>query len=539
MRSTPFPRPWRRFAPALIVAAALILTGCSGGSDDGAPASAELGDTGAELETVRVGLAASLANLYIGQEGGINNYWVAANVQEGLLGIDADGKLVPALASSWEQTDATTYVFTLRDDAKFQNGDPVTADDVVFSLNAAADPTLSPSTASYLYTFDSATASGSREVTVRTTEPDAAFLTTLTNAGSLVVTQQQFWDKYGGAIGTSDSLLLGTGPYKVTEFQPDSHVILDRVDTWWGGLPKVKQIRIDFIPDENTRLLAAQNGDLDVALSVPLKQLPQWEELSGGRVESVDDLSYTGLFFDLSVPPFDDPKVREAVASAMDRETIVDKVLRGNGEVANTIMSPPSLAAAYGGDQARDLLMRVPAHDFDLARAKELLAESTEADGFETTITYPSAGSQLGTAAQALAENLKQLGITLRVREVPTEEWLATIGDGQHGLGFMWYFSTTGDPAEISSYLLGEGNPSHIADADALELISKAGAATEPAARIDLLVELETLNAENTYAAPLWWGRSLTFFSDAVGVRTFTPYTFIGPWGNQLFAAAQ
>ena len=539
--STTRPRATRTAVAALAAAAALLLGACAGGTggtgqEEPKPPT-ELTDTGAEIDSLTVAFPGSLANLYVGQEGGILNYYLAATVQEGLVGIDASGKFVPALADDWETPDPNTYVFHIRDNAKFQNGDTVAPEDIVFSLEQAADAEASPSTSWYLSTLDSAKVTGDREITITTTKPDAAFLSTLSNVGALVVTQQKFWEDHDGAVGTADSLLLGTGPYQVTQFQPDSHVTLDRVDTWWGDLPKVKQIRVDFIPDENTRLLAAQKGDIDLAFNVPINQAQQWEKIGDGRVEAVNDLSYVGLIFDQKVEPFDDPKVREAIAKAFDRQAVAEKLLRGYGEVATAIMTPESLGQAYSPDEARSLLAEVPQHDFDLDAAKQLLDDAGAA-GFTAELTYPNTGPQLGTAAQALAENLKQIGVTLTVREIPIEEWLNTIGDGEHGLGFMWYFSTTGDPAEINSYLVGPGNPNQFESDDAARLVDEAGAAVDPKERIGKLIELETLSAEQTVNAPLWWGQTITYLDNGVGVHDFSPFTFLGPWGAQLYAAA-
>ncbi|MBL3700656.1 ABC transporter substrate-binding protein [Leucobacter luti] len=526
-----------RFGAAALVAAALTLTGCaSGGSTDSAAPEVELVDTGAELDQVTVAFPGSLANLYIGQESGILNYNLAATVQEGLVAQDPSGAVVPALAESWETPDDTTYVFTLREDAKFQNGDPVTPEDVVFSLERANDPEASPGIYYYLTNLDSAKKTGDREVTITSKAPDATFLVSLSNAGALVVTQQKFWEEAAGNVGTSDSLIMGTGPYQVTEFQPDSHVLLERVDTWWGGTPKAKSIRVNFIPDANTRLAAAQKGDIDIAFNVPINQAAEWGKIDGMRVESMNDLSYVGLLFDQNVAPFDDVDVRTAIAQSIDRAAISEKLLRGYGEAATAIMTPESLSGAYTGDEARAALAEVPQHDYDIEAAKQLIA-GTDAEGLKTELTYPNTGPQLGIAAQAIAESLGEIGIELAVREVPIEEWLATIGDGEHGLGFMWYFSTTGDPAEINSYLVGPGNPNGFESDEAAALIAEANALTEPKARAEKLIELETLNAEQAVNAPIWWGKSVTGFSNTVGITDYGPYTFTGPWGAQLFAA--
>lgn len=118
----------------------------------------------------------------------------------------------------------------------------------------------------------------------------------------------------------------------------------ERVDTWWGDLPEVKNINVKFIPDEGTRLLAAQSGDIDVAFNVPLAQPTQWEKLDNMRVDYVNDLFYVGMYFNTALEPFNDPKVREAFVHSVDRTTVGDKLLRGHGEVATAIATIALLA---------------------------------------------------------------------------------------------------------------------------------------------------------------------------------------------------
>lgn len=523
---------------ALVGASALALGACAPGSSSTPSTSASaaaLTDSGAEIDEVTVALPGSLSSLYPGTEAGILNYYIASISQEGLVAIDADGQLQPGLATSWTQPDDVTYVFELRDDAVFQDGNPVTAQDVVFSLQQAADATASPGLSYYLGGVTSVEATGPLEVTVTLAAPDAAFLTTMSTAGALFVTEQSFWEAAGGAVGTADTLTMGSGPYEVTSFEPDSSVTFERVDTWWGPLPKVKTITVEFIPDESTRLLAATNGDIDVAFNVPLAQSAQWEALDSVRVEYANDLSYVGLNFDTRVAPFDDPKVREAIAYSVDKDAIVTSLLRGHGEAATAIMTPESLSKAYSPDEARAELATIPQYEFDLDKAAAALAESDHPDGFEAEFAYPSTGPQLGTAAQAIAENLATIGITLDVKEIPIEEWLATLGDGEHGIGYMWYFSTTGDPAEVPAYLLGTGNLSGYENADIADLLAQAAAAQDPVERVDLLVQAESIQAQDVVNVPLWWGQSATAFATDLGFAKLSPFAFLSSWPTALF----
>ncbi|MCC6271033.1 MAG: LysR family transcriptional regulator, partial [Microbacteriaceae bacterium] len=288
-----------RTATVAVAASALLLAGCTATTN-----------TEQATDSITVALPGSLSSLYVGAESGILNYYIAAITQEGLVSLDADGILQPGLAESWEQPDDVTYVYELRDDAKFQDGTPVTADDVVFSLEQARDETSSPGLSYYLGGVDTVEKTGEHEVTITLTAPDSAFAANMSTGGAAFITSQKFWESVDGQVGTSGNLLLGSGPYKVTEFVPDSHVNFERVDTWWGGVPEVKNINVKFIPDEGTRLLAAQSGDIDVAFNVPLAQSSQWEGLSNMKVDYVNDLSYVGMYFNTALEPFNDPKVR-------------------------------------------------------------------------------------------------------------------------------------------------------------------------------------------------------------------------------------
>ncbi|MGZ0711584.1 ABC transporter substrate-binding protein (plasmid) [Coraliomargarita sp. W4R53] len=533
----PFPSAARLAkAGAVVTAGALLLAACSSTTPE--PSTSAGTDTGAEIDSITVAMPGSLSNLYVGQESGILNYYIASIAQEGLVSIDAQGAIQPGLAESWEQPDDVTYVYELRDDAQFQDGTPVTAEDVVFSLEQARDESSSPGLAYYLSNVDTVEQTGDSEVTVTLTAPDAAFASNMSTGGAAFITSKAFWEANEGNVGTPDALLMGTGPYEVTEFAPDSHVTFERVDTWWGELPTVKEIVVNFVPDESTRLLAAQSGDVDVAFNVPLAQSQQWEGLDTMRVDYVNDLSYVGLYFNTTVAPFDDPKVREAFAHAVDRDAYVEKLLRGHGEAATAIMTPESLAKVYDADEARDVLAEIPQWDFDLEAAKAALADSTVPDGFEVELLSPNTGPQLGTAAQALAQNLAEVGITVNVREVPIEEWLASLDvSSDYGVNFMWYFSTLGDPAEIPSYLIGPDNPSAYDNAEVNDLLAQAGAEADPAARIDLLVQAETLQAEDAISVPLWWGQSATAFANDLGMNDYSPFAFISSWPTQLYRA--
>ncbi|GAA3210462.1 ABC transporter substrate-binding protein [Actinocorallia longicatena] len=504
----------------------------------GAPSSGGKAATGGTLDVLKVALPSSISTLDVSREAGIMNYVVALLCQEALVGVGADGKLVPALAESWTSTDAKTFVYKLRQGVTFADGSPVTAADVVASLEANAK-TGSTSAFAYAYAgVDSIRATGEHEVTIVLKQTDSSFEWTV-SPGTLLVTSAAFL-KNGDKIGTPDTKILGTGPYKVTEFAPDSHVTLERNDSWWGGKAAIAKIRIDFITDDSTRLLAMRQGSADIALNVPLEQLSQWEALSGVDVLTTTDRSLVTLAFNTAVAPFDDVHVRKAVAHAVDRPGIVKSVLGGHAEVATTLPSP----AQWGGlpaDQVTAMYAGIPQYGFDLAKAREELALSKAPKGFKAELHYPNSGPQLGKAALTLAQNLRELGIELTVKEVTLEAWIAELTERKAGIAFGWYFATTGDPGEFTQQLLNGANAgkggTNIASYDVAEVtraLDDAKATTDVAARGRLIGDALTRSAADVPYQPLWWGQAATAFGPKVTVKDYGPYFFIGPWAARV-----
>ncbi|WP_425955820.1 ABC transporter substrate-binding protein [Xylanimonas sp. McL0601] len=518
----------RRGIAALTLLATALLAACAPSE----PSGSDGGGSGAAKDTLVVGLPGSLSSLDPAVEGGILNYYVAAISAEGLLGVAADGKLQPAIAESWKTPDAKTYVFQIRKDARFSDGTPVTVDDVLYSLDRARDPVASPSTASYWPELTVAQ-TGAQEVTITLAQPNVTFLSTVTNAGALWITSRAYGEKHSPA-GTSGAPGLGSGPYKAVEFAPDSHATFAADDTWWGGPARYKTVRFDFIPDENTRLLARRSGDIDIALNVPLDQVDAWKGAGDTDVLFASDHSYVGLQLDQDVKPFDDVHVRRAIAHAVDRDAIVTSILHGHGEPALGFPTPEQLGAVVGEDEANSLLAGLPQLGFDLDAAKAELAQSSVPGGFSAELAYPATGPQLGKAALALAENLKTIGIDLKVTEVPIEQWITSLDDETRGLHYTWYFSTTGDPGEVIGWYLRPDNPYGYRNPKVAQSLTDASTETDPKARVADIIAANTQANTDVAAIPLWWGQAATAVAHDLKVDEYTPYLFLGAWPNAI-----
>ena len=184
--------------------------------------------------TIAVGLPGSLSTLDTAHETGIINYYVAQVVSEGLLAVGKDGQLIPAIASAYHTDDAQTWVFDIRPDALFQDGNPVTIEDVLFSIDIAKDPDKSPSSAVYWPAGVQAEQSGDNQITITLPAPAVNFGWTVTANGGLWITEKSFYEA-AASYGSSADLIMGTGPYKAVSFQPDSKAVFEKSGTWWGG----------------------------------------------------------------------------------------------------------------------------------------------------------------------------------------------------------------------------------------------------------------------------------------------------------------
>jgi peptide/nickel transport system substrate-binding protein len=524
-----------------------LLSACapqpSGSGTASGSTSAPAGGSGAkasdaEIASLTIALPSSISSLDVGREAGILNYMVAVLAQESLLSVSPTGELQPGLASSWKQSDSRTYVYEIRPGVTFTDGTVLTADDVVASIEWIMDAANSSQLAYAYAGVESVKATTASEVTIVLKSADAAFSWTPT-AGTLLVTSRAYLQAHkGGDIGTATSLLLGTGPYRITGFAADDHVALERNDAWWGGKSHVKSLKLSFIPDAGTRLVAMQSGSIDGALNLGSDEAKGWE--SAANVTYTSDRSVVSLAFDTSKAPWNDLHVRKAVAHAADRSGYVSGLLRGQGTVASALPSPDMWANLLTTPQVDAGYAAIPGFGFDLKAAAAELAQSATPHGFTADLHYPASGPQLGQAALALAASLKKIGITLNVKEVTLEAWIAELGSGSHPLQFLWYYPTTGDPSELTNPYLdgtaiaGGTNIAHYDNAAVNASLAAATASTDAAARgKDLMSALQASGADLPYL-PLWWAKTASAFSHKLVVTQTGPYAYIGPWATRL-----
>lgn len=350
-------------------------------------------------------------------------------VYEGLVGRDRQLGLVPALATEWKQTGPLTWRFKLRPNVRFHDGSPFTADDVVFSMNRAKEPTSQISV--YANAVGTPVAIDPLTVEFRLQQVNPIFLQHI--AAPLWIMSKSWSEKNKVAKpldfkNKEESYASfnanGTGPYMVVSRAPGIKTVYKRNPNWWGRFEgNVQQVVYTPIANDATRLAALVSGEIDFVLDPAPRDVPRLRSTAGVKIvdgpenrvlfigmdQSRDELLYSSV---KGKNPFKDVRVRRALYQAIDIETLKTKLM--NGQSLPTGGITPSPLGAYN-DPA--LEARLP---FDLARARALLAEAGYANGFEVTLDCPNNRYVNDEEiCLALAQMWAKIGVKLRVNAMP------------------------------------------------------------------------------------------------------------------------
>lgn len=399
----------RRLVLAGAGASALAALGVACGDSNGpGAAQSPSGSKAADRKKITVVDAFEPAN-YFDAGGGL--YAIREGVAEGLVRVSFDTKLEGALASQWEQPDPTTWHATLRQGVVFQDGQPLTPDVAAFSLERLAEANWAPGG------FGGAQVTAEPDgITIKTADPVPFMPAILADGTAIVLTPQSF---EGDSAAT---LPVGTGPFKLTLFRPHDHREMTAFDGHWAGAPGVSAVSYLVVPDAQTRVNQVRTGQADINRIVNPPDVPTLQSDKAVNVLTQSLPRFRGLFLNTQKPPLNDPRVRQALAAAVDRKAIVDSVLEGLSEVQTALFRQdfPWANPAFAGIGE------------DPATAKSLLAAAGYTDdrplAFELW-TY-SSRPELPDIAQVIQQQLAAVGVkvNVQVRDIAVMEQEAFAG---------------------------------------------------------------------------------------------------------------
>jgi peptide/nickel transport system substrate-binding protein len=331
----------------------------------------------------------------------------------------------PALATAWTRPDDNTWVFTLRDDVKFHDGTPLTAKDVVASINKVTKDTTNLKA---LWTAVTA-AEATNDTTVK--------VTTSGPLGTMLVNLTLLFIAPADKLGNADFFRkpVGSGPYKVESFTPSSKLSLVKADSYWGTPAKNTAITVPYIPETSTAITSVLNGSVDAFWPVPPDQVADVTGKSGVKVERLPSYVYFLNWFNSSRAPFTDPRVRRAMWHAVDIAGIVKSLF---GDSA-TVMDAPIPSAIFGAAPQT-------AYAYDPAKARSLLSEAGLANGFKTSVMwFATNGPLISELAQALISDWKKVGVTVEPQQIEKATWLDRLNKLDWDMDLQTNTVTTGD----------------------------------------------------------------------------------------------
>mgnify|MGYP003382323037 CR=1 FL=1 len=410
------------------------------------------------------------------------DFWVFSNVFDVLVRVDDAGKaLVPGIAKSWDiSPDGLTYTFHLRA-AKFSDGTDVTSGDVAYSLTRIRDSELSLWSDSYKIIKDMQTPDSSTLV-ITLGGPSAPFLSTLAMPGASIVSKAAMESMGEEAFAEKP---VGSGAFMVDEWRRGDRVILKKNPNYWEA-DKVSLDGVEWrsIPDDNTRMLAVQAGELDAAIYVPFSRVAELKTDANLSLVVDPSTREDHLLLNHAHPFLDNVKVREAIDYAIDKQAIVEAVTFNLGEVANSYI--PKGALYHSDDNG--------ARGFDPEKAKALLAEANVGP---ITLNYVvDSGDQVQEqVAILIQQQLGNVGITVSLQKVdPSQTWDMLV-NGDYDMNVNYWTNDILDPDQKTTFVLGHDvNNNYMTNykSDAVkELVAAARLEMDPTKRAAMYAEIQ------------------------------------------------
>ncbi len=431
-------------------------------------------------------------------------------IYEPLVNLDANLKVIPALAESWEfSSDGLTLTFHLRQNVKFHDGSPFSSADVIASFTRILDPNTKDAAASNYTSIKSMNAPDANTVVFTLSQPDAPILAAMASVNASIVPAAMA--KSGDFTSTAD----GTGPFMLTKWTPDQETILTSNPNWWGGAPSISGIDIRIIPDETSIVAAMRAGTVDFAILNDPTVATQLENDSTLQLNKVGSLSYNVLQLNPSRPPMDKLEVRQAISCAIDRQQVLDTASLSEGKVTGPITSP---AYQIPTDQ---LFCYTP----DLDKAKSLLAQAGESGGFTLGMIAATTEPPYAEAeAENIQSQLSQVGITVNIEKLEDSVYVARWLKGDFDTAVALNGGRPDPYTMYARYFTNNGNlqgVSNFKDDTLDKLLAQGRAETDPAKRLDIFTQFQKQITED--APWIWLYQSYDYTAQQKYVTGFVP----------------
>lgn len=402
---------------AVVALLALVLGACGG--DDGEEAGGgddpetDVTEDPAEAEpaTFRIAVGVDLDTL---DPAGTTTTTVANMVDytvEKLVEIDEEGAVYPMLATDWDiSDDGLTYTLQLRDDVEFHDGTPFNAEAVVFTFERLLDPDVTVPIRAPFEAIESVTATGEHEVTLQLSQPFPPLVSALSFSAAAIISP--------ASVDAEDNSYLdyrqpvGTGPYTYGSYSQGERFVVERFDGYWGEMPYYSTVEFQIVPEAATRVSLLRAGQIDMTILPPVSEIPALESDEG--IEVLMAPGNRAVFIAINNNEVTDPRVRQALNHAVDKEALISNVLFGAADPLDAPM-----------DESLFGYCSVGTYDYDPDRARALLDEAG-VDELELRFISPTGRYiQDFEVSQAISGFLSEIGVTASVE---TMDWPSYVG---------------------------------------------------------------------------------------------------------------
>lgn len=466
-----------------------------------------------------------------GLSGGTHEQTVRRLIYETLVILNEKSEIEPLLAESWEPSDDNlTWTFNLRKDVKFHDGTPFNAEAVKKSLDRLLDPENSLPRRSNVTAVESVSVVDEFVVAIKTKEPFGPLLNHLALDSTSIISPAAL-DQHGKEIGWNP---VGTGAFKYESHVAEQSVTLAKNADYWGEKAYLDKIVIKSVAEDSTRLTMLEAGEADVIVNVPgfeVERLKSSKDVSV-RIDPSTRVSHLGI--NTTKAPFDNPKVRQALNHAVDRQTLVNGILRNIGMEAKSIVAPHT----WGYDDSFG-------YAFDPEKAKSLLAEAGYPNGFKATLWTPQGRYYMDKETSvAVQAQLKAVGVDVEIQTIDWATYLKVLRDPQETntaeLYLLGWESGSADIGYVmdmifhSSQLPPSGwNTMFYVSEEADALIDQGRAELDPEKRKQIFSDLQKRVMEDAPWVPLYVYENVSGVRNNVhGMKVLATENFIlkGVW---------
>jgi len=405
-------------------------------------------------------------------------------INQKLFKIDNNGNIVPEIAEEVIKADAKTTLIKIKKDLFFSNGEPVTVDDVLFSLNRAKE---SPRMTKDFYMIESFEKVDDSIIKVKTFYKAGNLLHKLASMGASIMNKK--------ALEENENNIIGSGMFKLKEWVAGDRIVLERNEYFKEANSNVKEIIIKFIPEANSRMIMLETGEVDIAealLPLDFQKISKEDD----KFTTVEMQSSSNMFigFDLRDKHLSDKRVRQAIAYAINNQDIVDSIYNGSATVATSPI--PKITTGHNENSNP--------YEQNIEKAKELLAEAGYPNGFDIVLNVNEDNQRVDTAV-VIQDNLKAIGVNVQIKTYQWASYVAFVENPsqEKGMFLMAWNIANDDPDELlyplyhSSQIDAHTNVIFYKNEDFDSLISKARETIDKEKRIDLYKKAQDIIQED------------------------------------------